>query len=71
MTQPDLTDLRARTRAWFKALRDRLCGAFEQLETDYRGPESEITRDQANVVTGWRPGASCASRGSGPKAAAA
>ena len=41
MTRPDLTDVRVRARAWFEALRDRLCGAFEQLETDYRGPESD------------------------------
>ena len=41
MTRPDLTDLRERARAWFEALRDRLCAAFEQLEADYRGPESD------------------------------
>jgi coproporphyrinogen III oxidase len=41
MTEPDLSDLRARTRAWFEALRDRICAAFEQLEVDYRGPESD------------------------------
>src|SRR5919106_193047 len=41
MTGPDLTDLRERARTWFEALRDRICAAFEQLEVDYRGPESD------------------------------
>jgi coproporphyrinogen III oxidase len=41
MTRPDLTDLRKRTRTWFEALRDRLCAALEQLEDDFRGPDSE------------------------------
>ena len=60
MTRPELTDLRERARAWFEDLRDRLCAAFEQLEADYRGPEA----------TGWRPGASCNGRGTGPRAVA-
>jgi coproporphyrinogen III oxidase len=41
MIRPDLTDLRERARTWFEDLRDRLCAAFEQLEADYRGPESD------------------------------
>ena len=61
MTRPDLTDLRERARTWFEALRDRVCAAFEQLEGDYRGPESERLA----------PGRSRAGRGTGPRAAAA
>ena len=39
---PDaLMDLRERASAWFEALRDRLCAAFERLEAEYRGPECE------------------------------
>ena len=60
MIRPDLSDLRERARAWFEDLRDRLCVTFEQLEADYRGPES----DRAHQA------ASCAGRGTGPRAAA-
>jgi coproporphyrinogen III oxidase len=38
MTTPDLDERKARTRAWFEELRDRLCAAFEQIEDDYGGP---------------------------------
>ena len=34
-------DLRQRASAWFEGLRDRICAAFERLETDYRGPECD------------------------------
>jgi coproporphyrinogen III oxidase len=29
MSEAQLADLRARTRTWFEALRDRICQAFE------------------------------------------
>ncbi len=32
---------KARVRAWFESLRDRLCAAFEALEEAYAGPEAE------------------------------
>jgi coproporphyrinogen III oxidase len=41
LTRPDLIELREGARTWFGALRDRLCAAFEQLEADFRGPDSE------------------------------
>jgi coproporphyrinogen III oxidase len=41
MTEAERADLRARSRAWFEALRDRICRAFEDLEDRYAGPERE------------------------------
>jgi coproporphyrinogen III oxidase len=37
MVEDQLADLRARSRAWFEALRDRICQAFEALEDDCAG----------------------------------
>ena len=53
MTRPELTDLRERARAWFEDLRDRLCAAFEQLEADYRGPESDRLAPGRFVQRPW------------------
>jgi coproporphyrinogen III oxidase len=53
MIRPDLTDLRGRARAWFEDLRDRLCAAFEQLEADYRGPESDRLPPGRFVPRSW------------------
>jgi coproporphyrinogen III oxidase len=39
MSESELADLRARTRIWFEALRDRLCRAFEELEERYAGAD--------------------------------
>jgi coproporphyrinogen III oxidase len=41
VTPPALMDLRQRASTWFEGLRDRICAAFERLETDYRGPECD------------------------------
>jgi coproporphyrinogen III oxidase len=40
MSETQLEELRARTRTWFEALRDRLCRAFEDLEDRYAGADS-------------------------------
>lgn len=37
MSPKDPVDRRARVRAWFEELRDRICAAFEALETRYSG----------------------------------
>ena len=42
MPQADPSDLRTRTRQWFEGLRDRICAAFEQLESDFRGPDHDL-----------------------------
>jgi coproporphyrinogen III oxidase len=39
MSEAQLADLRVRTSAWFEALRDRLCRAFEDLEDRYAGAD--------------------------------
>ncbi|WP_269930655.1 oxygen-dependent coproporphyrinogen oxidase [Aminobacter sp. HY435] len=41
----DIEDRKARARAWFEELRDRICLAFESLEDQVEGP-----------LAGWAPG---------------
>jgi coproporphyrinogen III oxidase len=41
MSEAQLADLRAGTSAWFEALRDRLCRAFEELEDRYAGSDRD------------------------------
>jgi coproporphyrinogen III oxidase len=57
MSEAQLADLRARTSAWFEALRDRLCRAFEELEDRYAGPDRETLAAGRFVRRPWdRPG---------------
>jgi coproporphyrinogen III oxidase len=42
MTQTDLTQAKAQTRAWFESLRDRICAAFEALEDELTGTHGEL-----------------------------
>jgi len=41
MSEAQLADLQTRTSAWFEALRDRLCRAFEDLEDRYGGADRD------------------------------
>jgi coproporphyrinogen III oxidase len=41
MTADERIALRGRARAWFEALRDDICAAFEALEERYAGPDHE------------------------------
>jgi coproporphyrinogen III oxidase len=45
--------LRERARAWFEALRDRICAALEQIEEDFRGPEHERLAAGRFVRSSW------------------
>ncbi|MBV9828436.1 MAG: oxygen-dependent coproporphyrinogen oxidase [Alphaproteobacteria bacterium] len=48
---------RSRAAAWFAALRDRICAAFERLEIDYAGPDADTLTAGRFARTDWeRPG---------------
>jgi coproporphyrinogen III oxidase len=38
----DLTTAKTETRAWFEALRDRICAEFEKIEAELEGPHREL-----------------------------
>ncbi len=57
MSEAELADLRARTRAWFETLRDRLCRAFEDLEARYAGADrDQLAAGRFERRTWERPG---------------
>ncbi|HVC56628.1 MAG TPA: oxygen-dependent coproporphyrinogen oxidase [Stellaceae bacterium] len=47
-------DRRHRAAAWFAALRDRICAAFEAVEDDYAGPDSATTPSGRFARTPWQ-----------------
>ena len=50
-------DQRTETAAWFAALRDRICGAFEAIEDDCAGADAATLAPGRFVRTDWqRPG---------------
>jgi coproporphyrinogen III oxidase len=51
------SDRQRRASAWFGALRERICGAFEAIEDDYAGPDSGILPPGRFARSDWqRPG---------------
>jgi len=47
---------KAKARAWFETLRDRLCAAFEAIEDDYRGPLQDLPPGRFERKAWDRPG---------------
>ncbi len=47
---------KAEARAWFEALRDRICAAFEAIEDDYRGPLADLPPGRFERKAWDRPG---------------
>ena len=51
------SDRQRRATAWFEALRDRICAAFEAVEDDYAGPDAGTLAPGRFARTDWqRPG---------------
>src|SRR4249920_186954 len=51
------SDRRRRATAWFEALRDRICAAFEAIEDAYAGPDAATLPPGRFGRTDWqRPG---------------
>ena len=47
---------KAEASAWFEALRDRLCAAFEAIEADYDGPDRHLPAGRFERSAWQRPG---------------
>jgi len=47
---------KADAAAWFAALRDQICAAFESIEDDYAGPEAELPAGRFERTSWRRPG---------------
>jgi len=47
------TDGQSEAAAWFEALRDRICAAFEAIESDYVGPGADTMAPGSFVRTPW------------------
>jgi coproporphyrinogen III oxidase len=50
----DTAHRQVRAAAWFEALRDRICAAFEAIEDTYAGPEAETLAVGRFERTPWR-----------------
>jgi len=54
---PPPSDRQQRATAWFEALRDRICAAFEAIEDAYAGPDADTIAPGRFGRTDWqRPG---------------
>src|SRR5579864_7635486 len=49
-----MPDKKSETVAWFEALRERICAAFEAIEDEYAGPDSTTLSAGRFVRTDWR-----------------
>jgi coproporphyrinogen III oxidase len=58
-------DHKARARAWFEELRDRICGAFEAIEADHTGPLGNQPAGRFERKAWSRPGEGGADAGGG------
>ena len=57
--------LKQAVRAWFESLRDRLCGAFEAIETAQDGPLSQLSPGRFEQTAWQRPTADASDGGGG------
>lgn len=62
----DIATAKTETRAWFEALRDRICAEFETIETELTGTHSELAPGRFERKTWQRePGPNGEERGGG------
>jgi coproporphyrinogen III oxidase len=59
------TDHREQAAGWFRALRDRICTAFERLEDELRGPGAELPAGRFERKAWERPDAEAGDGGGG------
>src|SRR5262245_29215718 len=60
-----MTEHRQRAAAWFEALRDRICAAFEKVEADYAGPFKDRPAGRFERKAWQRPAEDGAAEGGG------
>jgi coproporphyrinogen III oxidase len=54
--QTEIDDRKARARAWFEELRDRICAEFERIEDDYAGQLAHLPPGRFERKPWGRPG---------------